>query len=107
MSLESRAELAMSEWTKTQEGSQFTGEVKAAPVAKRAFTMSQEHGDMAESMLGELELGFEGDFSEGEGELVAVVQANQETAMLRKRKRGTSGKRLSGAQRRKLKRNNH
>ena len=75
---------------------------KAETAAKRKATCESEHGDASE-LWGHLSLGFEGDFSEGTGELVPVVQASQDSALLSKRARGTSKRRLSGAQRRKLK----
>ena len=72
------------------------------PSDKAIVTRSLEAGDRNEN-FGHLSVGMEGDFKNGEGELVAVVQATQEdNATLawepakRKRRRG----RRSGSKRR-------
>ena len=89
MSIEARAEVALTEWAKLSEaGALFSAEVKAAPVDKRKATMASEHGDMAETFLGDLGLGFQGDFSDGEGELVAVVSYRHNVGKVRGKRSG-------------------
>ena len=78
-------------WLETQAGKAFYNERQELINAKRKRTMSLAHADMTESHLALLSMGFEGSFENGTGEFVAVVQADQESSMLTKRKRGKRG----------------
>lgn len=74
-------------WLKSERGILFSAEFGAQAIAdKRKRTMTLDHQDMglADVFVGRT-LGFEGDFEEGTGELVAIVQAEQEVMLIAKR----------------------
>lgn len=59
-----------------------------SPAMKAAVTKTLDHGDMDQTFLGDYGLGFQGDFSEGEGELVAVVSYKHNVGQRRGRRGG-------------------
>lgn len=61
---------------------------RAESSAKRKATMTLEHGDVSESFLGAIGFGFEGDFSEGTGEIVATVSYRHNVGKRRGRRGG-------------------